>query len=292
MPNWRLRFSDDFSGHADQAAMEAAYVPGLFNDPTGVYFCTWGGTAGPDGDEGALAVWNGIDLELNDLSRQTTGQLQKCLFGGLLEGLEYKVVARLDNSLDFVRIFAYWLDEPSVGNDDLSSALFRVTSGKVHASSVYGGMTVQRPNNGGPSLVTTQYPGEFPQDTPQTITIEFKLSTTSDGYLIVKRDSTTVHSETGINLYDSGHDPSTYPFNYVEVSPGGRIGLLEVYDTTPTPNPDPGELMGPTPEPCCGDSAGTGPLLPPTVSDWDAACAGGGTVPTAADLTDAENWDD
>jgi hypothetical protein len=58
------------------------------------------------------------------------------------------------------------------------------------------------------------------------------------------------------------------------------------------PNPDPGELTGPTPDPCCGGGSGTGPLLPPTVSTWTAICAGDGAVPTAADLTDAENWDD
>lgn len=293
---WRLRFSDNFTGYADQAAMEAAYTPGPFGDPTGVYYVNWGATNGPDGGPGGLAAWDGVHLELVDLSRHATGQIEKALFGGLLEGREFKVVVRLDNSLDFVRIFGFWFDEPSAGNDDVSDAYFRVSSGKVHSASTYGGMTVQRRSNGGPSIVTTQYSGAFPQNTPQTITIEFKLSTTSDGYLIVKRDSTVVHSEAGINLYVNGYDIDTQAFNWLQVSPGGKVGLIEVYDTAAAPaDPDPGELTGATPEPCCGSGGGgtsAGPILPAIDPGWTPTCIGGGAVPTASDLTDAENWDD
>lgn len=60
-------------------------------------------------------------------------------------------------------------------------------------------------------------------------------------------------------------------------------------------DPDPGTLTASTPEPCCGSGGGgsaTGPILPAIVPTWEEACTGGGTVPTAADLTDAENWDD
>lgn len=70
-----------------------------------------------------------------------------------------------------------------------------------------------------------------------------------------------------------------------------RFGIYSVGGVAP--DPDPGELMGPTPEPtCCGGENATGPILPPTETTWTANCDGGGTVPTAADLTDSENWDD
>lgn len=63
-------------------------------------------------------------------------------------------------------------------------------------------------------------------------------------------------------------------------------------ETDSAPDPSAGELTASNPEPCCGGSSATGPILPAIDSSWTPICDGGGTVATVADLTDAENWDD
>lgn len=78
------------------------------------------------------------------------------------------------------------------------------------------------------------------------------------------------------------------------------IAQTGVPDDTSTPCPDCGPTRtggGPGTKPGghTGDPPGTnpGPVEPPVdVTAWDVLCDGGGVVPTAADLTDAENWDD
>lgn len=79
----------------------------------------------------------------------------------------------------------------------------------------------------------------------------------------------------------------------------GYFGLLGTLDditfasitaAAATTAPD---VIIPTSVPCCGDGGGgaaTGPILPPISTDWTPACTGGGTVPTASDLTDSEDW--
>lgn len=101
----------------------------------------------------------------------------------------------------------------------------------------------------------------------------------------------------GRNLGGGSTVPANNHLAVMQVGYAGLIGENErfgIYSLGGAPpDPDPGELTGSTPEPCCGSSAhATGPILPSVSPDWLPACDGGGTVDTAADLTDAENWDD
>lgn len=129
-----------------------------------------------------------------------------------------------------------------------------------------------------------------------------------DGYLTVTMidldtdESTTIYDyqDTSIWLTTQGEN-GVVPENnhlcgaavaYFQLFAPCELFVIQTLDSTP-PDPEPGELMTAEPsEPCCGDTAGVGPLLPSVAPDWTGACEGGGTVPTAVDLTDAENWDD
>jgi len=68
---------------------------------------------------------------------------------------------------------------------------------------------------------------------------------------------------------------------------------------TPTPTTLPTPIV-PTSEPCCGATPNptpgdgpmpAGPVVVPISPVWVRSCAGGGVVPSAVDLTDAESWD-
>lgn len=87
----------------------------------------------------------------------------------------------------------------------------------------------------------------------------------------------------------------------VLIGGGGLFGALGGYEFFSGPPADPAEIPINESTPCCGDgvtpSTGTGgvgatmpdnPFQP--LQPWVSACAGGGTVPTAADLTDSESW--
>lgn len=64
------------------------------------------------------------------------------------------------------------------------------------------------------------------------------------------------------------------------------------FSDTPTVPPSPVLLSS---APCCATNgpaqSATGPILPVITPTWTPECTGGGDVPSASDLTDAEDWD-
>lgn len=79
------------------------------------------------------------------------------------------------------------------------------------------------------------------------------------------------------------------------VSGGYRAGISAFLTepTEPPPLPEPGSQIDNS-IPCCdtpaGGSANPGPITPSVNTFWYRSCAGGGTVPTAADIVDDVDW--
>ncbi len=102
--------------------------------------------------------------------------------------------------------------------------------------------------------------------------------------------------EGGYYSPDENADPAR--FGVSESCPFLVLSGTAVDASSPCPDCGPttgGSGGGTSPGGHSGDPPEThpGPLLPPVdVEAWDVLCAGGGIVPTAPDLTDAENWDD
>lgn len=101
----------------------------------------------------------------------------------------------------------------------------------------------------------------------------------------------------GRNLGGGSTVPANNHLAVLAIGYAGLIGENEyvaIAAPAAVPDPEPGELTSPISEACCGSSGpNPGPVeAPEEPSTWSPTCDGGGTVPTAADLTDAENWDD
>lgn len=131
----------------------------------------------------------------------------------------------------------------------------------------------------------------FSLDADGNPTGKFRRIRVSDGSTITEFSSYEFNLGQGPG---SGTAPTTVQSGHSNSCP------FWILRASSAPDPTPGELTGTTPAPCCccddgnnGDGSGaTGPMLPAIDASWTAMCDGGGTVPTAADLTDAENWDD
>lgn len=140
--------------------------------------------------------------------------------------------------------------------------------------------------------------------------IAFRNSREGFGGLMIWVDDVLVCHRCGLAIYT---DLANGEWNSVSFNHHGAVDNLVISSaddivecpltaTTPT---DPSELCCATEAGgCCAESpnpltgstttkpiaTATGPILPPMTPAWSAACAGGGAVPTAADVTDSENW--
>jgi hypothetical protein len=272
--SWELVYYDDFTGYANDAAFQAAYPETAFTVGE-MARLVWSATNGPDNVPGvANAIAGGV------LSAHFIKELSPQF------GPEIRVTGLFDNS-----------DPPSAAQprraatirlyDETDLLTAYTGDGMTGAGIAHGDLrTLWDSDSGATVEVDTS---DFPASTTQTLDIRVKLSSGSDGYVQVYVDGTehvNVTGQIGIS------NPSAW--KYVGVGPGGKFTTLAIYQWVESaPDPDPGELTGSTPEPsCCGGENATGPILPPTGTTWTANCDGGGTVPTAADLTDSENWDD
>ena len=78
------------------------------------------------------------------------------------------------------------------------------------------------------------------------------------------------------------------PYLWVGISTGGTELQLQIYTSAVN------QIPINTTTPCCGSggsgTSATGPILPAVSTDWTPRCTGGGTVPTASDLTTSEDW--
>jgi hypothetical protein len=150
--------------------------------------------------------------------------------------------------------------------------------------------------------------------TPGTMTVS-GTTVLDDGSLVISMIDldtlveTVLYSYTGQSFYLSyagellGGGNSVPADNHlvgVQVGYAGLIGeneqvVIETEGADPTESPD-ADIETQSSTPCCGDTVAPGGVATGEVGkavspDWTAACAGGGSVPTASDLTDAEDWD-
>lgn len=128
------------------------------------------------------------------------------------------------------------------------------------------------------------------------------FSVAADGYYKVYIDGVLVREQTGIALTMGLNSGSNYAVNPTDVDAvwQGKDGLLgPTQDLHIYREEDLSSLPTNQSTPCCGSASGPGtgnagdalgnnPFQ--ALQPWTPTCAGGGTVPTAADLTDAESW--
>jgi hypothetical protein len=122
----------------------------------------------------------------------------------------------------------------------------------------------------------------------------------ADGFMQVFLDGTLIYDVQNIKLYLRDADTAPNWLNTLTVGYDGLAGavtalvLLDTLCETTTPPP-----TFVNSEPCCstgpsGTGASgigvTGPILPPASPAWLPSCVGGGTIPTAADIVESENW--
>lgn len=154
--------------------------------------------------------------------------------------------------------------------------------------------------------------GVFVDDVYQKLRAEFLFSSVdltvspidvhADGVARVYVNDVLLVNLTAIRLGCSteGWASDLNGYRHIQLEINGWLDDLVIHDTPATTLPDQPDL--PNTPPCChsdccgGDTPGgqppghPGPRLPPVAPDWTPDCTGGGSVPTAADVTDAESW--
>lgn len=134
---------------------------------------------------------------------------------------------------------------------------------------------------------------------PGTVTGEFD-DVADDGLLQLRVNGVLRIDLQNIDLYLDDHFP-THPINQLRGFSVGFYGLPGTVDWVELGYPS--DLPPNDSTPCCADTPtpgtpGTpgvpGPTLGPDpytpITEWARQCAGGGTVPQAADQTDSESW--
>ena len=286
--SWRLRFSDTYTGYASDAAFEAAYDDPFLLAATSAFHVTWGLTNGPGAVPGILADNTG---NIHTNGDPATGNFTKGMLA--LDGNEFRARGVFDNALEYGWLEWRWYKAD--GSD--SEQILSIKAGKEVTGSDYGDLTVQvRTASGYGNITSTLFQehllGVVPSGVTHTWEIQTKFTTVAaDGYARVLIDDVEVFLFNG--PIQKG---AATTLNAVHVRPGGKFTNLEVYDTAAT-------VPGNDSTPCCGDTVDPsdggstpGDKLPedPTVTlpPWTPDCEGGGTVPTAADIVDAEDWTD
>lgn len=166
-----------------------------------------------------------------------------------------------------------------IGGGDFSSAT-RVT--------LYDGGGDYSPG-GGTGMSAT---GVIDSGAWQNIKVRGEMSSApgiTDGWAKVFIDGVEVHSVTGWNISNM----SGNPWNEFASYPQGDADNLCIALTCDSGMPVTGSLIDHS-VPCCDSHAGggsaVGPVLPPINPDWTPECVGGGTVHTAAEIVDDEDW--
>ncbi len=123
----------------------------------------------------------------------------------------------------------------------------------------------------------------------------------ADGYLIIKKDSVALLSVTNAEIQVPINTAVTTTANLMYGNWFGFAGMLGqmtgyIIDTESTVATSESSIEANSSTPCCGTEAeaggsAAGDILAAVNPEWTAVCGSGGTVPTAADLTDAEDWD-
>jgi len=149
--------------------------------------------------------------------------------------------------------------------------------------------------------------GAFSTGAYQKLRIEVLLSTVEDGGSDVNADGYVKAFVDGVQVYNSGLirvatnsvEWASLENGWFEVSfrVNGYVDDVSIVrDSTTTP----GEIPPNNSTPCCGAGPGPGNPNPSSTPNpgstpiplqpWTPQCAGGGTVPSAADVTDLESW--
>lgn len=313
-----LLYGDDFSGYANQIAMENAYPydpPGdltscLSGSPDNPYV-RWGLTNGPSGvpgnqnvtyDDGGSHHQFGLDLDKVGLDPQCR------LFQaeGTWDLHTFAPEHPLNGSSTMITVWSY-----ETGNRLGSFDGNLVVVGRLHgAATVVVTVTTTPPyaNNSPPpgswkGLFSQSFVGAMPEATISTLRVYGRRSEltevtagewapSTDGFVQVFLNDVQIFSFEG-PVWHGNHLIGSRHWNSVTWEQVGRFTNARVWDEIGC---DPTE---PPPCPCVPPPTGPPKLPPPIpprppktppVIGMQLACLGGGLVPTQPDLVYLENW--
>ncbi len=296
-----LLFSDDFSGHANQAAFEAAYP---YDPPTDMSTSmsdsvVWGLTEGPGGVPGVRKLTGGSGV-FDKVNLSPLGHL-------------FRVAGRWDfnyapsSGNETTSLVNMWWVPPGNRVSDFAGHVFQVS--RIHASTtmVVAVKTTSSYANGALNYYSQNFAGALPGSTAVNIRVDGRRSTMTetspgvfapalDGWVKVYLNDVEMFSFVGPVWHGADSLNEAPYWNGVSIRPAGRFTNFEIWHEVSAV-----EVVDNT-DVCCstgdggnavptggGQGNGATPVQYPAIGT-QIECAGGGTVPTQADIVFSETW--